>query len=84
MKKATLILLALLAIVSTSCTNEKKTREILQKEGYTDIKITGYDAFECSDQDSYSTGFCATNAAGNRVCGTVCGGLFKGYTIRYK
>lgn len=79
--KSIMIILAL-AICLTSCTNNDKAIELLQQEGYTDIEMTGYDMFGCSDKDMYSSGFKATNAQGNRIVGVVCGGYMKGYTIR--
>lgn len=66
----------------SSCTNDEKAYDILVNEGYTDIEMTGYDLFGCSDQDTYSSGFKATNAHGNKVTGVVCGAFIKGYTIR--
>lgn len=80
--KRTLITLAA-CLIFASCTNEDKTVRILEAEGYTNIEITGYRAFMCGENDTYSTGFKATNKNGNNVTGVVCGGFAKGYTIRY-
>lgn len=79
MKKA----LIAISILIGSCTNPSHTKDILTNEGYTDIVLTGYEPFMCSERDTYSTGFCATNMNGKRVCGAVCGGIGKGYTIRF-
>lgn len=62
--------------------NEQDTTKILQNEGYTNIHLTGYDAFGCADGDVFSTGFTATNSNGKEIRGVVCGGYLKGYTIR--
>lgn len=79
MKKMFLLAISLLLI---SCTNDLGMRELLEKEGYKDIKPTGYKLLSCSDDDFYHTGFSATKE-GKIVTGTVCEGLFKGKTIRY-
>lgn len=78
--RLTLLTIAML----TACTRPDKSREVLQQEGYTNIEITGWSPFMCSEDDEWSTGFEATNAAGQRVEGTVCcGTLTKGCTIRH-
>lgn len=56
----------------------------LESAGYTDVKTTGYNFLECGENDTFHTGFTATNPNGKRVSGTVCCGLFiKGCTIRF-
>lgn len=83
MKKYFIILILL--IVVSSCTNQSSTERILQAQGYTDIKMTGYSFFACSKDDFYHTGFIAKSPSGRTVEGTVCEGLFfKGSTIRFK
>ena len=78
-----LILIAVLGIATLSCTDEKGALRILENEGYTNIVLTGYDAYGCSDSDDFSTGFTATNSHGKQVVGVVCSGMCKGYTIRF-
>ena len=57
---------------------------VLQKNGYTDIEITGRNIFACEKSDFYRTGFIAKSPNGQTVKGTVCKGLlFKGNTIRF-
>jgi len=81
MKKSILIILS--AIILTGClTDNKEARRILESEGYTDIRFTGYNCFACSKDDLYATGFIAKTMAGKEVKGTVCGGFLKGHTIR--
>ncbi len=46
-------------VVDDVPTNVMLVQAILKKEGYTDITITGYSFFECSKDDSLSTGFTA-------------------------
>ena len=51
--------------------------------GFTEIEITGHKFFVCDEKDTFSTGFCAKNPRGVRVCGVVCSGWLKGGTIRF-
>jgi hypothetical protein len=82
MKKLFVLCFCLLIV---SCTNSKNVSKFLDKEGYTEIEITGYQWFSCSKDDWFHTGFKATNMKGNVVEGTVCEGLlFKGKTIRFE
>jgi hypothetical protein len=82
MKKA-LLVLAMALMVLTGCTNDSGMREVLEREGYTNIQPTGYRLFLCSQDDFYHTGFVAEKN-GRKVSGAVCEGMFfKGKTIRY-
>ena len=82
MKK--IIIGILLAFLLIGCTNEIDAHRALHAQGFTNIKITGYDLYACSEDDFYHTGFVATNSNGYAVTGTVCSGLlFKNATIRY-
>jgi hypothetical protein len=82
MKKLFIIFILLFCI---NCTNEKGAKDLLEKEGYTEIEMTGYNWFSCSKDDSFHTGFKARNMKGNIVEGTVCESLFfKDKTIRFK
>lgn len=66
------------------CTDSNNAERILSNDGYTDIKITGYSMFACSEDDFQKTGFTAKKN-GNVVKGAVCSGVFfKNSTIRYK
>lgn len=81
MKKV--ILLASL-IVLAACTNPPDAQKALDDLGFTEIQITGYNFFACSDDDFYHTGFSAKNPQGKTVTGTVCSGiLFKNSTVRF-
>jgi hypothetical protein len=81
MKKKLASLFLLLAL--TGCTHESTARRVLEDNGYTDIKITGYRFMMCGKDDSFSTGFEATSPAKKRVTGAVCEGWTKGATIRF-
>jgi hypothetical protein len=77
------VLALVAALALSACTDTKGAQDALEDAGYTQIKITGYQFFACSQDDTYATGFEATSSAGHRVSGVVCAGfLFKGATIR--
>ena len=83
MKKS--IMAAFFAVMMLGgCTNESATIKTLRSAGFTDIKTTGYEFFECGEDDTYHTGFTAKNPQGQQVTGTVCCGFWaKGCTIRF-
>jgi hypothetical protein len=78
--KIAITLLIVLGICGCKSTDE--ATRILRQKGYTDIQLTGYRAFTCSDDDSFHTGFRAKSVNGSVVTGTVCSGILKGSTIR--
>lgn len=75
------LLLLIYFIAPAACTSPATTHRILEQQGYTNIKTTGYKWFKCGD-DGFSTGFEATNPQGKRVSGVVCGGWMKADTVR--
>lgn len=77
-------LLLLIALVLAGCTQPEHARKVLEAQGLTNIVITGYSAFSCSDNDTFATGFEATSVNGARVKGTVCEGMLKNATVRYE
>lgn len=78
-----LIFLALAGLAA--CTDPQNATRILREQGYTDIQMTGYNAFACSDDDTYHSGFTAKSPNGTPVKGTVCAGVwFKNSTIRFE
>lgn len=83
---STLVKVALFLAFSVflpACTAEDRSRRALEAQGFTQIDMTGYDMFSCGEDDTFSTGFIATNPNGNRVTGTVCCGWIKDCTIRW-
>jgi hypothetical protein len=79
-----IVMIGLVAIMFSACTNKSDAERALKAEGFSDIEVTGYDFFACSEDDFYHTGFRAKNSKGQVVTGTVCSGLlFKNATIRY-
>jgi hypothetical protein len=55
---------------------------LLTREGYSNIRIGGYGSWSCSEDDYYKTKFKATKN-GIEAEGVVCGGFWKGSTIRF-
>jgi hypothetical protein len=75
--------LLLLALLAAGCTDESASREALRKQGFRDIQLTGWAPLSCSDEDTFSTGFRATNPQGESVGGVVCCGWLKSCTVRF-
>lgn len=78
-----MMMIGLAGILLSGCTDEERSRETLQKSGYSNIHVGGFDGWSCSKDDHYSTHFKATNPAGQMVEGTVCCGMFKSCTVRF-
>ena len=78
-----LIIAVMLPIGYWGCPNNNRARDILQAEGYTEIKTTGGGhGWACGD-DGSATGFTAQGPGGGRVDGVVCCGLVvKACTVR--
>lgn len=73
-----------ITLLFCGCTDDDRTIMTLRKSGYTNISTTGYSFLECGEDDTFHTGFVATNSSGQRVTGTVCCGLLlKGCTLRF-
>lgn len=76
--------LLFLVLLTVACTDEENSVRALKAHGFVNIRTIGYTWFECGKDDTFHTGFEATNANGQRVKGTVCCGfLGKGCTIRF-
>ena len=76
------MLLALVVFAASGCTDANEATKVLVDSGYKDVQIKGYSFTGCSEDDAYHTEFTARGATGNEVRGVVCGGWFKGSTIR--
>lgn len=76
--------LALAALLSLgACTvPEDQARIAIAANGMTAIELGGYPLLGCGRDDSFARSFTATTAAGQRVRGVVCSGVFKGATVR--
>lgn len=78
------ILILISCLFLFGCTDEISSRRALEAQGFTEIEFTGYKFFACGDDDTFHTGFRATNPNGQRVEGTVCcGWIAKDCTVRW-
>ncbi len=77
------VIFFILCFFLTSCNGNAASTDILEDQGYSNVKITGYNLFACSEDDMYRLNFTATNPNGTPVKGVVCSAPFKGYTIRF-
>ena len=76
------VALAALSMSIGGCTKPDVATQILTREGYESIEISGYAFFGCGEDDWYRTGFNAVKN-GQSVKGVVCSGaLGKGSTVR--
>lgn len=79
-----ILAVAVLSLAIMGCSNSRHAHHALTAQGFTDIETTGWSPMTCSEDDTFATGFIATNPQGVKVKGTVCSGLFiKGATIRW-
>ena len=79
-------LLFALVILFAACSSDNdfdKGKRQLESQGYTDIKNTGWNAFCCGEDDSFSTRFTAKDSKGNKVEGCFCSSVLKGVTVRF-
>lgn len=77
-----MIMIAFLGISLAACTDPDAARRTAENHGLTNVQITGYSFWGCSDDDTVRTAFTAQNAQGRTVRGVVCSGIFKGNTLR--
>lgn len=83
MKRIFILLMLVLALCMSGCTDAPKATNLLKSQGYTQIQIEGYSFFGCSEEDYWRTEFNATSPNGQRVNGVVCEGILKGQTVRF-
>ena len=79
---ATIVTMCFITISLTACSDDQGAHKALKGAGYTDIMTDGYSFFGCGKDDMYHTKFTAKGPSGVQVSGVVCGGVFKGSTIR--
>ncbi len=79
----TLIALILCSVLLSSCSGASTSEVLLEEQGYSNVEITGYNPFACSQDDFYRYNFTATNPNGKQVKGVVCSAPLKGSTIRF-
>ena len=78
------LIVVIVGIAVTSCgVNPDKAQATLSAMGMTDIQIAGYAFFGCGQEDAYRSKFTAKAANGQAISGVLCGGPFKGLTVRF-
>lgn len=82
MKIKNLIAALAVAAILAACTSSNEAQRAVTALGFTEVKTTGYRFFGCGEDDTFHTGFEATDASGKRVTGVVCSSLMKGATVR--
>ncbi len=70
------------AIILSACSDAPTATKALESAGYTEVNVTGFKFFGCSEDDTFHTGFIAKGVNGKQVTGVVCSGFLKGSTIR--
>ena len=75
---------AVAAACLAGCVDQETAQRVLQDDGYTDIVVADHSGWfaGCGKDDFYATPFEATTAAGRRIKGVVCSGVWKAATIR--
>lgn len=82
MNKALIALAMMFAL--TGCTDSDFTQELLESQGYTEVRTLGHSFWSCAKDDTFATKFEATNPSGHKVKGTVCSSFWiKDATIRF-
>lgn len=79
-----LIAIVLVMAALTGCANQNEVKRVLESAGFSHIELKGYSYFGCGEDDVFRTAFVAKGPTGQHVEGVVCGGWFKGSTIRLK
>lgn len=70
-------------LLLSGCTDEDSARRILLEDGYTNIRIIGYEWLGCGEGDQTHTGFAAIAPSGRSVHGVICCGAWgKACTVR--
>lgn len=77
-----LLLCLAIAAALAGCTSQSDAHRALTAAGYTNVELGGFAWLSCSEDDQFRTRFRATGPNGQPATGAVCGGWFKGSTIR--
>ncbi|WP_225206270.1 hypothetical protein [Novosphingobium huizhouense] len=73
----------LLALALAGCGPDRaKVARDVEDYGFTDVRIGDREFWRCGKDDSWGFRFTAVNPLGREVHGVVCGGAFKGATVR--
>lgn len=78
-----LVIAATLSLCLAGC-DESGAKRAIEDFGLSDVTLGGMPWFGCGNDDNafYNHSFEARNTKGRPVKGVVCGGPFKGYTVR--
>lgn len=79
-----IMVLFTLVVSCTSNSDFNKGKRQLELQGYTNIEKTGHAFMCCGQDDTYATGFKATDSGGQVVKGCFCSAAFKGVTVRFR
>lgn len=80
-----LILIILCIFIYIGGIDKNESTRILEEHGYKNIKIEGYDWFNCDRNYMFHTKFEAQDKLGNKIDGCVCSGsIFKETIITIK
>jgi len=79
------IFAAAIVLTLTGCLpmNDEKAVRAIEAVGITDVQINGIAIFGCDEKDTFRSKFTGKDSKGNPVSGAVCGGFFKGATVRF-
>ena len=80
-----IVIAALLVLALAGCLpmSDERARRALEGSGITDIQIGGMAILGCGEKDTFRSKFTGKDSKGNAVSGSVCGGIFKGATVRF-
>lgn len=78
-----LLTITLCAILAGCGVNTKEANKVLEAQGMTEVQINGYSWFGCGEEDVFRSKFTAKSVVGEEISGSICGGILKGYTIRF-
>jgi len=86
------LVIVVIAVTEFSCGNsipQERAVNALRANGFTDVEVTKRSVVfvslrGCDKSDNVKFDAMVTNSRGERVHVIVCGGIFKGMTIRYK
>lgn len=79
-----IVALSAIALAVASCgVNPEKAEKVLRSSGVQNPVIDGYAWFGCDEKDSFASNWHGIGNDGKPVSGVICGGIFKGYTVRF-
>jgi opacity protein-like surface antigen len=84
MKKfALLAAVAATSLLAGCGVDPDNARRALEAQGITNVQIGGHAFFGCDKNDQFASNFTGVGVNGKPISGVLCGGIFKGITVRY-